>query len=85
MDKAIGVYGKPNEHTGVEVITGVSNEPKDDEPGTKDSPDGALFNCMFNLDHLQGAAINLAVMHLGEHVADMRAVQNTGARSPHPA
>ncbi len=78
MDKAIGVYGKPNEHTGVEVITGVSNEPKDNEPGTKDSPDGALFNCMFNLDHLQGAAINLAVMHLGEHVADMRAVQNTG-------
>lgn len=82
MEKAIGVYGKTNEHTGVDVITGVSNEPKDDEPGTKDSPDGALFNCMFNLDHLQGAAINLAVMHIGEHVADMRAVQNSGASAP---
>jgi hypothetical protein len=84
MEKAINVYGKSGEHTGVEVISVVSNEagPKDDELGIKDSPDGVLFNCMFNLDHLPGAAISLAVMHLGEHVADMRAVQNSGASAP---
>ncbi len=82
MEKAIDVYGKPNDHTGVEVITGVSNEPKEEQLGAKDSPDGALFNCMFNLDHLQGGALNLAVMHLGEHVSDLRSVQDSGGGAP---
>jgi hypothetical protein len=84
MDKAIGVYGKQGEHTGVEIINNMTNETgaKDDELGAKDSPDGILFNCMFNLDHLQGAAMNPAVMHIGEHVADMRAVEKSGAGAP---
>jgi hypothetical protein len=84
MEKAISVYGKQGEHTGVEVINEMSNEagPKEDELGAKDSPDGALFNCMFNLDHLQGGASNLAVMHLGEHVADLRSVQDAAGGAP---
>lgn len=82
MQKAIGVFGKPSEHNGVEVITGVNNEVGASQQGTKDAPDGVLFNCMFNADKLQGPAMNLAVMHLGELVADSRTVQSSGAGAP---
>jgi hypothetical protein len=81
LEKAIGAYGKQGEHSGVEVLTGVSNEPKD-ELGAKDSPDGASFNCMFNLDRLQAESLNMAVIHIGEHVADLRAIQNGTAATP---
>jgi hypothetical protein len=73
--KAAAVYGKPGDHsTGVTVAYGASNEasPKDEEPGTKDSPDGVLFNCTFNSDRVQGDALTRAVLHMGEHVSELR-------------
>jgi hypothetical protein len=61
----------------------VANEasPKDEEPGAKDSPDGVLFNCMFNSDRLQQDSLTRAVLHLGVHVAELRnpAPGNEGA------
>ena len=72
--KAAGVYGKLGEHTGVFENYGPGNEasPKDEEQGTKDSPDGILFNCTFNSDRLQGNALMRAAMHMGEHILELR-------------
>jgi hypothetical protein len=73
-EKDIAVFGKPGEHTGVNIIYGSNNEAaaKDEEKGTKDSPDGILYNCIFNLDRLEGAAQLRALMHMGQHVTDLR-------------
>ena len=73
-ERAAGVYGKEGEHTGVFVSSGTANEAsaKDEELGTKDSPDGVLFNCTFNLDSLQGDELTRALMHMGVHVSELR-------------
>ncbi len=73
--KAAAVYGKPNDHsTGVSVAYGTGNEasPKDEDLGTKDSPDGILFNCTFNQDRVQGDSLARAVIHMGEHISELR-------------
>jgi hypothetical protein len=70
--KAADAYGKEGEHNGVNILSGVNNEARDDAQGTKDSPDGVLFDCMFNGDHLHGNAMARAVIHLGEHVSELR-------------
>jgi hypothetical protein len=74
-EKAAAVYGKPSDHpNGVNVSYGAANEasPNDENLGAKDSPDGVLFNCTFNSDRLQGAALTRAVLHMGEHVSELR-------------
>ncbi len=82
--KAAAVYGKPGDHTGVFVNYGPANEapPKDEELGTKDSPDGILFNCTFNSDRLQGAALTRAVIHMGEHIAELHNLASANEAMP---
>ena len=73
--RAAAVYGKPNDHsTGVSVAYGAGNEasPKDEDLGIKDSPDGVLFNCTFNQDRVQGDSLARAVIHMGEHISELR-------------
>jgi hypothetical protein len=72
--KAAGVYGKSSERTDVTVADGNTLETaaKDTGISTKDSPDGILFNCIFNAEHLQGEALKRAVVHIGEHVTELR-------------
>jgi hypothetical protein len=73
--RASAVYGKAGDHsTGVFTANGPSNEasPADEQLGTKDSPDGVLFNCTFNSDRLQGDSLTRAVMHMGEHISELR-------------
>ncbi len=72
--KAATAYGKSGEHNGVNYTSGSTNEAsaKDEALGTKDSPDGVLFNCTFNTDHLQGDALTKAEIHIGMHIADLR-------------
>jgi hypothetical protein len=72
--KAATAYGKSGERKGVNYTSGSTNEAsaKDEALGTKDSPDGVLFNCTFNTDRLQGDALTRAVIHIGMHIADLR-------------
>ncbi len=81
--KAAAVYGKDKEreHNGVNIAMGISNEAPNEGLGSKDSPDGVLFNCTFNPNALQGPALALALVHIGEHVSELRnpAPQNVGA------
>jgi hypothetical protein len=82
--KAAAVYGKQGEHTGVLTNIGTANEAsgKDEVLGTRDSPDGILFNCTFNLDRLQGDAVTRAVSHIGEHVSSLRAPKPGEEQAP---
>jgi hypothetical protein len=72
--KDIAVYGKAGEHNGVSIIYGPTNEAaaKDEALGVKDSPDGILYNCTLNLNRLEGDAELRAIMHMGQHIADLR-------------
>jgi len=74
LQRAVGAFPKQREQNGVVVTFGVSNEAaaQTEELGTRDSPDGVLFNCTFNRDRLQGDALNRAITHMGEHIADLR-------------
>lgn len=58
----------------MEVGFGSPNEvPKSDRPkGDKNSPDGLLFNCTFDVDRLKGEALSRAISHVGTHIADVR-------------
>jgi len=78
----VGLYPKPKEQNGVNVVFGVGNEAMPDGQGTKDSPDGVLYNCFFNRDHLQGNAIVFALFHIGHHISDMRSPKAADQDSP---
>lgn len=73
-EKDIEAFGKSGEHNGVSVGYGTINEvsDKDEGLGSHDSPDGVLFNCTLNMNHLQGDALIKAVLHVGQHVAELR-------------
>jgi hypothetical protein len=69
--KAAAVFGQ---NTGVVAGSGITNEAqaKDEMPATQDSPDGALFTCTFNTERMQGNALMQGLMHLGDHIVEMR-------------
>jgi len=80
---AVAVYPKSKEQNGViAVLGGSGNEVTPDGPGTKDSPDGVLYNCVLNRDRLQGASMVVAVFHLGQHVVDLRSPKPDSADAP---
>lgn len=74
LERAAAVFGKPGEHNGVNIGTGATNEAsaKDEAQSAKDSPDGVFFNCTFNLNRLPGLSLSRAIVHMGEHIADLR-------------
>ena len=83
--KAAAVYGMQGDRpTGVYVSYGAGNEasPKDEGLGTKDSPDGVLFNCTFNSDRLQADSLTRAITHMGEHVYELRNPQSVDEQIP---
>jgi hypothetical protein len=73
--KDVGVFGKPGEHTGSSILYGATNEAaaKDEALGAKDSPDGILYNVNFNLNRLEGEGQSRAIMHMGQHISDLKA------------
>lgn len=74
--KDAAVYGKPGEQNGVDIGFGVANEalPSADAAGTSDSPDGVLYNCTFNMSRLHGNALSVALVHMGQHISDLRSI-----------
>jgi hypothetical protein len=83
LERAAAAYGKPGEDNGVDVGFGVPNEVlKGDGPtGDKNSPDGLLINCIFDMDRLKGDALSRAISHVGTHIADLRDPKSTAAQS----
>ncbi len=80
--KAAGVFPKSKEQNGVNVVFGEGNEVTPEGPGAKDSPDGVLYNCVFNRDRLQGPSMVIALFHVGQHVADLRSPKPDSADAP---
>jgi hypothetical protein len=81
--KAVGVFPRGKEQNGVSVVLyGVGNEVTPDGPGTKDSLDGVLYNCVLNRDRLQGPSMVVALFHVGQHVADLRSPKPENADAP---
>ena len=80
--KAVGVFPKAKEQNGVSVVYGVGNEATPDGQGTKDSPDGVLYNCVLNRDRLQGPSMVVALFHVGQHVADLRSPKPDNLDAP---
>ncbi len=70
-------FGAPGEDNGVSVSFGGANEvPKDDTTkSATTSPDGLLFNVIFDGERLKGAAMQIALSHVGTHIADIRSTQ----------
>jgi hypothetical protein len=68
------VFPKKGEHNGVNILYGRMNEVADKDPGlgALDSPDGVLYNCTFNMNHLQGLEMPEAILHIGQHVSELR-------------
>jgi len=77
VERAAAAYGKEGEDNGVEVGFGTPNEvPKNDSPkGDRNSPDGLVFSCTFDMDRLKGEALTRAISHVGTHIADIRGPQ----------
>ena len=69
--KDVAQFAKGN---GAAIIYAATNEasPKDEAQGTKDSPDGILFNCYVNRDRVDSTAELRAIIHMGQHISDMR-------------
>ncbi|HUA97889.1 MAG TPA: hypothetical protein VMA34_06150 [Terracidiphilus sp.] len=56
--------------------------PAEDQLGDKDSPDGVLYNCTLNGSHLQGMAEVIALIHMGQHISELRDPPANDAGAP---
>jgi hypothetical protein len=72
--KDADAYGKPGDHNGVNIGFGPGNEAAPAAAATADSPDGVLYNCTFNMDRLHGNALSVALVHIGQHINDLRSM-----------
>jgi hypothetical protein len=77
VQRASDAFGKEGDKNGVELGFGVSNEvPADDsQKYDGESPDGLVFNVYFDQDRLKKQALELAITHVGTHIADVRSTR----------
>jgi len=82
--KDANVYGKKGENNGVSIGYGRMNEVSDNDGalGSADSPDGVLYNSTFNMNHLEGAALSAAILHVGQHISELRSPSTTDLVEP---
>ncbi len=81
-ERALAVFPKSREQNGVSVLYAATNEVPAEEPGAKESPDGILYNCIFNRDRLPGDSMTVALFHAGQHVADLRSPKPGNEAAP---
>jgi hypothetical protein len=69
-------FGAPGEDNGVIVAFGGANEvPTDDSArSSANSPDGLVFSAVFDGERLKGPIMQVALSHVGTHIADLRSV-----------
>lgn len=78
VKRGADAFGAPGEYNGVSVDFGGANEiPKDDRgKSNMESPDGLIFQVIFDGDRLKGPAMDIALAHVGTHIADIRGAQS---------
>lgn len=74
IERAANAYRGKGEYNGVLTGYGATNEAseKNEAQSAKDSPDGVTYNCNFNTSRLEGDAMLRALVHMGQHIADVR-------------
>jgi hypothetical protein len=77
VKRGADAFGAPGKDNGVSVgFSGANEIPKDDgAKSNANSPDGLLFHVTFDGDRLKGPAMELALSHVGTHIADIRSPQ----------
>jgi hypothetical protein len=77
VKRAADAFGAPGTDNGVSVgFSGANEIPKDDTAkASANSPDGLLFNVTFDGERLKGPAMEVAMSHVGTHIADIRSPQ----------
>lgn len=75
MQKDMSMLPKPKELNGVVIQQGTDNEvsPTEGAAGAIDTVDGLIYNCTLNRDKLPNLAVTVALLHVGQHIADVRA------------
>jgi hypothetical protein len=75
IQKDLATLGKPNENNGIVIGYGIPNEAAANEgaAGASDSPDGVIYQATFNKDKLQNLALTVAILHVAQHITDIRA------------
>lgn len=78
VKRAAAAFGAPGEDNGVNVGFGAANEiPKDDSTkSNSNSPDGLVFDVIFDGDRLKSPAMEIAISHEGTHIADIRSTES---------
>jgi hypothetical protein len=73
-DVAVFGSGKTSEKNGVNIlyVSTIDAGPNNEELGAKDSPDGILYNWVVNENRLDGFPMARAVIHMGQHISDLR-------------
>jgi hypothetical protein len=74
VKRGADAFGAPGEDNGVSVGFGGANEiaKGDTAKSNANSPDGLLFHAPFDGERLKGPAMELALSHVGTHIADVR-------------
>jgi hypothetical protein len=74
VKQAVDAYGAEGEDNGVTVSFGSANEVPQNDSSKSDgnSPDGVIFNVTFDGSRLKGPAMQIAMAHVGTHIADIR-------------
>ena len=74
VKRGADAFGGPGEDNGVNVGFGNASEVASDDAAksTANSPDGLIFNVTFDGDRLKGVAMQIALAHIGTHIADLR-------------
>lgn len=80
----LALLPKNKQQNGVTIGYGAMNEVGTEEgaPGAQDSPDGVLYKCTLNRDRLPGLALSMALMHLAQHIADVRSPKPGNENAP---
>ena len=84
VKRAAAAFGAQGEDNGVGVGFGVANEilKQETTKSNSNSPDGLLFNVTFDGERLKGPAMEVAMSHMGTHIADIRSTASELANLP---
>ena len=74
VKRGADAFGAPGEDNGVNVGFGGANEISGDDTTKSNatSPDGLVFNVIFDAERLKGPAMEVALSHVGTHITDIR-------------
>ncbi len=84
IQKDIDLLGRPKETTGVLVGFGAVDEISAGAAAaaSMDSPDGVQYICTFNRDRLPDQELSMALLHLAQHISDIRNPQPGNDNAP---